>query len=149
VLQALLLVEDGKTIVTPTGHVYAMYADHQGAESLRVQIEAEEVSFSAAGKEARLTGLIGSASRQGNQLLLTLVNPRLGQPVEVSVSLGDGAEAREGTATVLTHDDCHAHNTFDAPEAVTPRSSLIQVSGRTFTLTLAPQSVTAYSLQLA
>ena len=126
-----------------------MHADHQGAESLRVQIEAEEVSFSAAGKESRMTGLIGSASRQGTSLLLTLVNPRLGQPLDVSASLGVGAEVRSANATVLTHDDCHAHNTFDAPEAVTPRSIPIQVSGRTFTLTVAPQSVTAFSLQLA
>jgi alpha-L-arabinofuranosidase len=149
VLQALLLVEDGKTIVTPTGHVYAMYADHQGAESLRVQIESEDVAFAAAGKAAHMTGLIGSASRQGKSLLITLVNPRLGQPVEVSVSLGDGAEVRGGTATVLAHDDCHAHNTFTAPEVVTPREATVQASGRAFTLTLAPQSVTAFSLQLA
>jgi len=45
VLQALILTDGDKTIVTPTGHVYGMYADHQGAESLRTQVEAEEVSF--------------------------------------------------------------------------------------------------------
>ena len=65
VLQALILTEDGKMIVTPTCHVYGMYADHQGAESLRTQVEAEEVSFTAGGRPHRLPGLIGSASRHG------------------------------------------------------------------------------------
>ena len=149
VLQALILAEDGKTIVTPTGHVYEMYADHQGAESLRTHVEAEAIPFSAGGKTQQLPGLMGSASRQGDALLLTLVNPRLAVPLEVEVTLRDGAEARDGAATVLTHEDCHAHNTFDAPETLAPRSSPVKASGRQFTLTLAPQSVTALSLRLA
>lgn len=148
VLQALILTENGKTILTPTGHVYAMYADHQGAESLPVQVEAESVSFTAGGKSQPLTGLMGSASRLGGNLLLTLVNPRLGRPLEVAVSLRDGVTARGGTATVLTHADCHAHNTFDAPEVLTPHTAPVTVSGSQFTVTLAPQSVTALAVQL-
>jgi alpha-L-arabinofuranosidase len=149
VLQALLLWEDGKLVVTPTGHVYAMYADHQGAEALRTHVEAESVGFTAAGRAHQLPGLMGSASRQGEVMLLTLVNPRLGTPLEVAVTLRDGAEARSGTATVLAHDDCHAHNTLDAPETVAPRPAPFEAAGRAFTVTLAPQSVTALSLRLA
>jgi alpha-N-arabinofuranosidase len=149
VLQALLLVEDGKTVITPTGHVYAMYAEHQGAESLRTHVEADDVEFTAGGRARKLPGLMGSASRRGEALLLTLVNPRLGAPLEATVALRDGAEARGGTATVLTHDDSHAHNTFDAPESVEPRSAPVEASGRTFTVTLAPQSVTAVSVRIA
>jgi alpha-L-arabinofuranosidase len=148
VLQALLLVEDGKTLVTPTGHVYAMYSDHQGAESLRMRVEAEAISFAAGGQTRRLAGLMGSASRQGEALLLTLVNPRLGTPLEVAVTLRDGAEASAGTATVLTHDDCHGHNTVDAPETIAPWSFPVEALGRAFTITLRPQSVTAVSLRL-
>ena len=77
-----------------------------------------------------------------------MVNPRLGAPLEVAVSLGEGAEARGGTATVLTHDDCHAHNTFDAPDTVAPRPVPVEASGRAFKITLAAQSVTALSLRL-
>ena len=120
-----------------------------GAESLRTQVEAEDISFTAGSRTHHLPGLIGSASRHGDALLLTLVNPRLAIPLEVEVTLRDGAEARDGAATVLTHEDCHAHNTFDAPETLAPRSSPVKASGHQFTLTLAPQSVTALSLRLA
>jgi len=149
VLQALILTEGEKTLVTPTGHVYAMYAGHQDAESLTTRLEADDVSFEAGGKTARLAGLIGSASRRGEQVLLTLVNPRLGRPLEVTVRLKDGGEARGGSGTVLTHDDRRAHNTFDAPETVAPRPTPVEARGREFTLTLAPQSVTAVSFRVA
>jgi alpha-N-arabinofuranosidase len=148
VLQALLLVEDGQVLVTPTGHVYEMYAGHQGAESLRTSVETETVEFTAGGKPQRLPGLFGSASRQGDRMLLTLVNPRLGRPLEVAVCLRDGPEARGAAATVLTHENCRAHNTFDAAETVAPRQAKVAATGREFTLTLAPQSVTAVSLEL-
>jgi alpha-N-arabinofuranosidase len=148
VLQALVLAEDGKTITTPTGHVYAMYADHQGAESLRTHVEADAVSFTAAGRPHSLPGLMGSASRQGDRVLLTLVNPKLGRPLEVAVTLREGGELREASATVLSHDDCRAHNTFDDPEVLAPRPAPIPASGRTFTVTVAAQSVTALSMRV-
>jgi alpha-N-arabinofuranosidase len=148
VLQALILTEEDRTLITPTGHVYAMYADHQDAESLTTRIEAEDVTFEAAGKSARLAGLIGSASCRGEQVLLTLVNPRLGRPLEVSVRLKDGGEATDGGATALTHDDRRAHNTFDAPETVTPHPAPVDARGREFTLLLAPQSVTAVTFRV-
>jgi alpha-N-arabinofuranosidase len=148
VLQALFLVEEDKVVTTPTGHVYEMYAGHQGAESLRTQVEAEPVEFAVSGRTQRVAGLIGSASRREEALLLTLVNPRLGEPLPVEVQLRDGAAAREGSATVLTHHDCHAHNTFESPETLIPREEKLMVNGRQLTLTLAPQSVTAVSLRL-
>jgi alpha-N-arabinofuranosidase len=93
--------------------------------------------------------LIGSASLRGDRALVTLVNPRLGQPLDVSITLKDGGEAREASATVLTHDNCRAHNTFDAPETIAPLANPIDARGREFTVTLAPQSVTALTLRVA
>jgi alpha-N-arabinofuranosidase len=148
VLQALFLVEGDRVVTTPTGHVYEMYAGHQGAECLRIQVEAENVGFSVAGKSHSLSSLMGSASRRADSLLVTLVNPRLGAPLSVEIELRDGAEAREGNAIVLTHADCHAHNTFDAPETLVPKQEAVAAAGRKFTVTLAPQSVTALTLRL-
>jgi alpha-N-arabinofuranosidase len=148
VLQALFLAEEDRVVMTPTGHVYEMYAGHQGAQSLRTHVEAEPVEFSVGGKSASLGGLMGSASQRGDTLLLTLVNPRLGQPLAVEVALRDGAEAREGSAVVLSHEDCHAHNTFDDPERLVPQKAPLEVAGSRFTVTLAPQSVTALTIRV-
>ena len=35
VLQAMILTEGEKMLVTPTGHVYEMYAPHQGGQAVR------------------------------------------------------------------------------------------------------------------
>ena len=58
VLQAMILTEEEKMLVTPTGHVYGMYAPHQGARSLRTSFEAKSISFD----DQSLFGLAGSAS---------------------------------------------------------------------------------------
>ena len=48
-----------------------------------------------------------------------------------------GGEAVSGQATVLTHSDIHARNTFDAPDAVKPRTEAWSPSGRTPKFTFA------------
>ncbi len=150
VLQALLLTEAGHTIMTPTYHVYDLYRPHHGALALRTEIAAPDVAWSYRGEEQRLPGLAGSASVHGTTLVLTVVNPRIGEPAEVEIALRGDARAVGVTETVLTHPDIHAHNTFAAPETVrlTPARSLA-ATGRSFRHTLAPQSVTRLDIELA
>jgi alpha-L-arabinofuranosidase len=49
---------------------------------------------------------------------------------------------------VLTHPDLHAHNTFDAPHTVEPRSEALTASGSEFTVRLEPASVTKLEIEL-
>jgi alpha-N-arabinofuranosidase len=149
VLQAMILTEEEKMLVTPTGHVYAMYAPHQGARSVRASFEADSVVFRAGGSEAQsLFGLDGSASLKGDILFLTVVNPHADAPVEATIELRGGGEARSASVSVLTHDDIHAHNTFDAPETVAPVEENISIDGATFHRTFPAASVTAMSISL-
>ncbi len=39
------------------------------------------------------------------------------------------SEVKSGTVTVLTDKDIHAHNTFENPDAVRPRSEDLTVTG--------------------
>jgi alpha-L-arabinofuranosidase len=50
-------------------------------------------------------------------------------PVEASINLPD-AEVIELKETTLAGDDITAHNTFDDPSRVTPRSRSIDVKGK-------------------
>ena len=150
VLQALILSEGGRMLTTPTYHVFDLYRPHQGAQAVRALFDAPEVALAEAGEELRLFGLAGSASLQGDTLTLTVVNPRVGAPVEATINLRGDAGVREATETVLTHADIRAHNTFDAPDTVTlaaPRA--LDVSGRSFRHQFAPQSVTSLTIALA
>jgi alpha-N-arabinofuranosidase len=143
VLQAMILTEGEKMLVTPTGYVYAMYAQHQGGTSLRTAFEAENISFG----NASLFGLAGSASLKDNKLFLTVVNPHADMPVEASISLYDGS-AKSASAVILTHRDIHGHNTFDTPNAVEPVEVSLSASGSVINHTFPPASVTAISIAL-
>ncbi|NLC58673.1 MAG: alpha-N-arabinofuranosidase [Armatimonadetes bacterium] len=145
VLQAVVLTEEDRALVTPTGHVYTIYAPHQGAEAILADFAAEPISYAGGGQ---LFGLAGSASLRDDRLFLTAVNPHASEPVEARLRLVDGAEARGGEMTTLAADDIHAHNTFEAPETVKPATRPLNVSGRELTVTLPPASVNALSLVL-
>jgi alpha-L-arabinofuranosidase len=51
-------------------------------------------------------------------------------------------------ATVLTHAELNAHNTFDAPHTVEPRSVALTASGSEFTVRIAPASVMKLEIEL-
>lgn len=143
VLQAMILTEGEKMITTPTYHVYGMYAPHQGARSLRTSFEADSIKIN----DQSLFGLAGSASLKEDKLFLTVVNPRVDMPVEAKIMLR-GGEAKSASVSVLTHDDIHAHNTFELPEAVSPKEESLSISGADLHHTFPAASVTALSISL-
>jgi alpha-L-arabinofuranosidase len=148
VLQAMILTQEDKLVVTPTGHVYEMYAPHQGGTALRTLIETETVTFKARDGEDDLPLVAGSASLKGTTLFLTLTNSHASEILEVPVELLGGAAARSGNARVLTG-EIHAHNTFDAPETIQPRPMDVACEGARFVLTLPAASIVAVEIQLA
>lgn len=119
-LNALFLCHEDKFFATPNFYVFEMYAAHQGAQSLRAEFSAPDVQYDRDGKPATFWGLNGSASRQENVITVTAVNPDLGKPLSTEIAL-PGATVRQVTGTALSSNDMHAHNTFEAPTAVTSR----------------------------
>jgi alpha-N-arabinofuranosidase len=135
-------------LTTPTFHAYEMYAQHQGGQSLKVSFDVDDISFSVGNEKRQFWGLNGSASLTDKTVCLTVVNPHVENPIEATIHLSEG-EAKEVTARVLTHDDIHAHNTFDAPQNVTPCTESLSVTGKTLQHCFPPASVTAILMQLA
>ena len=148
VLQAMVLTDGPRMLTTPTYHVYDMYQIHQGGQSVRARFEADEIAFALAGEEVRLPGLSGSASIKDGVMTLTVVNAHATSAVEADVEVRQ-AEWRGGSVLTLTDDDIHAHNTFDAPDAVAPAEERSEASGSRFRYTFPPASVTAFRLRLA
>jgi len=98
---------------------------------------------------ARLPGLSGSASLRDRSLTVTLTNPSLRDGVVARLRLAGGAHLREARATVLTHEDMRAANTFEKPQEVALASLPAQVSADTATVTIPKQAVVAVSIQIA
>jgi alpha-N-arabinofuranosidase len=146
-LNSLYLAHEDKFCVTPVGHVFGMYAAHQGGQALRTIISAPNVEYVRDGKPTTFWGLQGSASIHGKELVLTLVNPGVNEIRETEITVR-GASIKSGTTTVLTNPDLHAHNSFDQRNAVTSQVKDLQSTGRVLTLEIPPASVSKLELSL-
>jgi alpha-N-arabinofuranosidase len=111
VLQAVILTDRERLVLTPTYHVFEMYKAHQGAERVKVELEAPEYRWG----DASLPMLDASASRNAaGQLQLSLVNLDPHRSAQVTLRGASGS----ATGRLLTAGAMTAHNTFEHPKAV-------------------------------
>jgi alpha-N-arabinofuranosidase len=148
-LQSLFIANEDKFMLTPTFHVFEMYAAHQGAQSIRAMFSSPRSSYTRNGQLASLKGLSGSASLNDRVLTLTVTNPDISQARETEIALR-GANIKDVKVTVLNHSDIHAHNSFVDPRKVEPKSrEVASRSGRVLVYSFAPASVTRLQISLA
>lgn len=146
-INALFLTHEDRFVATPNYYVFAMYAAHQGGQALRAEFAAPSLSYSFGGRQQSFWGLDGSASRKGNVVTLTMVNPELAGPKQTQVALR-GFQVKQATGVVLTAGDIHAHNTFDRPDAVHPARLAAEVSGGMVNVSLPAASVSRLEIVL-
>lgn len=146
-LNSLYLAHEDKFVVTPVGHVFAMYAAHQGGQGLRTVFSSPQVKYDREGKPASFWGLRGSASLHERQLILTVVNPHVLESRNAEVGIR-GAAIKAGSVSILKGSDIHAHNTFDQPHTVTPQTKELPLSGKVLNVDFPPASVTKLALSL-
>jgi alpha-N-arabinofuranosidase len=116
VLQAMILTDGGKMLLTPSYHVFDLYQVHHDAARLDMHARFEDYPFG----EASIPAISASASRDAEgKVHLTLSNSDPNRGVEVSVDLR-GGEFAVVTGRVLTGKSINAHNTFAAPETIQP-----------------------------
>ena len=148
-LQALFFAHEDKFAVTPTYHVFDLFAAHQGAQSVRTVVTAPRAGYSRNGAPASIRGLSGSASVQQKQLVLTVTNPHLTAARETEIALRGGA-IREVEVATLSAADPRAHNTFEAPRAVEPKPGQAARRGDgTLSCSFPPASVSRLKITLA
>lgn len=143
-LQSLFLVHEDKFCVTPTYHVFGMYAEHQGADSVRTVVATPSISW---GRAVGLEGLNASASVRGKRAVVTVVNPSFDGAREVEVRVNGGRVA-SSVGTVLTSSDPHHHNTWTNPRAVEPGALSVRLQGDTLRCTLPASAVAKLVLEL-
>ena len=146
-LNSLYLAHEDKFCITPVGHVFDMYAAHQGAQSLRTIFSTPEIHYDRDSKQASFAGLKGSASLRDKDLVLTVTNPHVSEPREATIAIR-GASIQSATATVLSHTDLHAHNSLDQKNVLVPQSNDLTLKGKNSTHIFAPASVTKLTMRL-
>lgn len=116
VLQAVILTEGEKMLLTPTYHVFNMYKVHQDAELLDSYIETKDIGLE---EEIKVPNLNESVSiGKDGKIHITLNNLSIEESYEIEGVFTDTKiQAVEGT--ILTN-EMKAHNTFDDPNKVHP-----------------------------
>jgi alpha-N-arabinofuranosidase len=146
-LNSLYLAHEDKFCVTPVGHVFDIYAAHQGGQSLRTVFSAPSVHYQRDANPASFAGLKGSASLHDKVLVLTGVNPHVSEACETEIGI-PGATIKSASATTLTSSDIHAHNTFEQRDVLVPQTKAVEVKGQVLSYHFPPASVTKLTLTL-
>ncbi len=147
-IHSLFFAHGDQFVVTPSYHVFAMYASHQGARAVRTVWAAPRVSWTGKqGTAQELWGLAGSASLRDRRLSLTVTNPALAAPREAEIVVRGGAIASV-RATTLAARSVHDVNSFEHPNVVTPAAADVATRGSPLVYSFAPASVTKLEITL-
>lgn len=145
VLQAMILTDKEKMVLTPTYHAFRMYVPFQDATFVPVQLAA--AGTYAHGDDVQLPRVDAIAARDGSgKLWVAATNVDPEQGVEVAVDV-QGTTAKAVKGETLTAAKVDSVNTFDAPGTVAPRPASARVAGGRVSLQLPPKSVTVVSIE--
>jgi alpha-N-arabinofuranosidase len=144
VLQAVILTNKEKIILTPTYHVMEMYNVHQNATLLPISLSSENYNLGGKG----LPSLSASASKDSAGLIhVSITNINAEKPESVSISL-EGANCKKVTGRILTAAKLQDHNTFNDPDKIVPQSfSGAVLKDNVINVTIPPFSVVVLELK--
>jgi alpha-N-arabinofuranosidase len=144
VLQAMILTDGGKMVLTPTYHVFEMYTPFQDATFLPVELT--PLWYNAEQWTAPAVSVTAARDASG-AIHVALVNVDPNRPASFTLKI-DGASAQTVKGRIITAPTVQAHNTFEAPDAVRPVPFTgATLSGGTLSVTLPAAAVVVLSLQ--
>ena len=143
VLQAMIMTDKEKLVLTPTYHVFRMYVPFQDATFVPLMFNAGTYTHG----DIALPGVDAIAAKDAaGTLWLAATNLHPTRSVEIAARLA-GISAKAAAGEVLTAPAVDSVNTFDAPKTVVPKPVTAKVQGDQVTLTLEPKSVTVLSIR--
>jgi len=142
VLQAMILAEGPKMVLTPTYHVFQMYVPFQGATFLPSEVKSPP--YERAGVSVPAVSVTAARDTSG-KLQLGFVN--LDPVHEATVTLEfNGLQAKSAAGKTLTARAMDAHNTFATPGAVVPAAIKARRTGARLQVSLPPKSVSVLAV---
>lgn len=143
VLQAMILTDKEKMVLTPTYHVFKMYVPFQDATFVPVTFTA---GFYTHGDIA-LPRVDAIAARDASGVLwLALANVDPTQQADIALKV-PGVVAATASGETLTGPAVDSVNTFEAPNTVAPKPITAKAENGRLALTLEPTSVTVIAIR--
>ncbi|MEQ1798069.1 MAG: alpha-L-arabinofuranosidase C-terminal domain-containing protein [Lacibacter sp.] len=144
VLQAVILTNKEKMILTPTYHVMEMYNVHQDATMIPVNVQSNDY---VVGNE-KLPAVSVSASKDQNGVThISLVNIDASKPQTVSIDM-HGMTAATVSGRILTSKKLQDYNSFEQPGKIQPAVFKdAKIAGGSLQVQLPPFSVVVLTLK--
>ena len=143
VLQAMILTDKEKMVLTPTYYVFKMYVPFQDATFVPVAFSAGTYTHG----DISLPRVDAIAAKDTNgKLWLEVTNLDPNQAVEIETSVA-GIAAKAAAGETLTAPRVDSVNTFEAPNTVVPKPIVGKVREGRVALNLEPKSVTVLSIE--
>jgi alpha-L-arabinofuranosidase len=143
VLQAMILTDGPKMVLTPTYHLYHMYVPFQDATVIPMQFDAGTYSNG----DIRLPRVDAIAARDSaGKLWLALVNIDATRAVTLTTAI-DGASPRGASGRILAAAAVDSHNDFANPNRVAPKPYSGRVSGGRLQFDLPARSIAVVQVQ--
>jgi alpha-N-arabinofuranosidase len=143
VLQAMILTDKEKMVLTPTYYVFKMYVPFQDATFVPVAFDAGTYTHGS----ISLPRVDALAARDASgKLWLEITNLDAEKPIEIDAEIG-GMTIKSAKGETLTAPAVDSVNTFAVPNTVLPKPVSAIVKGGRVALTVEPKSVTVISLE--
>jgi alpha-N-arabinofuranosidase len=143
VLQAMIITNKGKMVLTPTYQVFKMYLPFQDAIFVPVTFDAGTYTHG----DIRLPRLDAIAAKDASgKLWLEITNLDPEESVEIEAELA-GIQVKSAAGEMLTAPEVDSVNSFGAPNAVAPKPVAVKAQGGKLALKLEPKSVTVVALE--
>lgn len=139
----MILTDGPKMVLTPTYHAFKMYIPFQGATFVPLTFEAGR--YTHRGISLPRVDAIAARDAAGT-LWLSFTNVDPTKPAEIATTL-TGITPQTAFGDTLTAPAVDSVNTFETPDAVTPKPVAVKLEGNRLSLTLAPKSVTVVGVR--
>lgn len=143
VLQAMILTDKEKMILTPTYHVFKMYVPFQDATFIPVSFNAG--TYTHEGFTLPRVDAIAAKDKNG-KLWIQITNVDPNKPVEIDLNTL-GMTAKSASGETLTAPKVDSINTFDKPDTVAPKPISAKANNGKLMLNLEPKSVTVVAVE--
>lgn len=141
VLQAMILTDGEKMLLTPTYHVFKMYTPFHDAMRVDVNI-AENSEYRIDGKN--IPTLSASAAQdQSGQFWLALTNLHATESQDIHIN----PPWQSAVGELLTAPSLDAHNTFDNPQHIKPTTISLGSKSQGLVFTLPAKSIVVMQLR--
>jgi alpha-N-arabinofuranosidase len=144
VLQAVILTDKEKMILTPTFHVMEMYNVHQDATLLPVEVNTPDYVYG----DEKIPAVSVSASKNEEGIMhISLVNVDASKKHDITIDI-KGASFKSISGRILSSDKLQDYNSFTNPDKIKPSSfSGASLSGNMLKVTVPPFSVVVLALK--